>query len=107
MAVASLDVLVLGGGPAGLACALTLRRHGRLSVAVVERTGYEAPRIGETSSPGLRGTLEYLGVWDSFAAAGHRCAFGTAAAWGSPALATRDFMLTPFGAAWHLDRQTL
>jgi flavin-dependent dehydrogenase len=103
--VASFDVLVLGGGPAGLACALTLRRHGGRSVAVVERTGYEAPRIGETLAPGLRGTLEYLGVWDSFAADGHRRAFGTAAAWGSATLATRDFILTPFGAAWHLDRR--
>ena len=105
VAVASFDVLVLGGGPAGLACALTLRRHGKRSVAVVERTGYAAPRIGETLSPGLRGTLEYLGVWDGFTADGHRRAFGTAAAWGSTTLATRDFMLTPFGTAWHLDRQ--
>jgi flavin-dependent dehydrogenase len=103
--MASFDVLVLGGGPAGLACALTLRRHGKRSVAVLERTGYAAPRIGETLSPGLRGTLEYLGVWDGFTADGHRRAFGTAAAWGSTTLATRDFMLTPFGTAWHLDRR--
>jgi flavin-dependent dehydrogenase len=105
MAVASFDVLVLGGGPAGLACALTLRRYGKRSVVVVERTAYMTPRIGETLSPGLRGTLEYLGVWDGFAADGHRRAFGTAAAWGSNTLATRDFVLTPFGTGWHLDRQ--
>lgn len=103
--MAAFDVLVLGGGPAGLACALTLCRRGRRSVAVVERTGYAAARIGETLAPGLRGTLEYLGVWDSFAADGHRRAFGTAAAWGSAALAARDFILTPFGTAWHLDRR--
>jgi flavin-dependent dehydrogenase len=103
--MASYDVLVLGGGPAGLACALTLRRHGKRSVAVVERSKYAAPRIGETLAPGLQGTLEYLGVSDSFAADGHRRAFGVAAAWGSAMLATRDFILTPFGTAWHLDRR--
>lgn len=71
----------------------------------MERTGYTTPRIGETLSPGLRATLEYLGVWEAFAADRHRRAFGTAAAWGSGTLVTRDFMLTPFGTAWHLDRR--
>ncbi|HEX7637975.1 MAG TPA: FAD-dependent oxidoreductase, partial [Burkholderiaceae bacterium] len=45
------DVLVLGGGPAGCATALCLARQGH-RVAVVERTRYEAPRVGETLSPG-------------------------------------------------------
>jgi flavin-dependent dehydrogenase len=72
---------------------------------VVERTGYEASRIGETLAPGLRGVLEYLGAWDSFAADCHRPSFGTSALWGTDNLATRDFIMTPFGAGWHLDRR--
>lgn len=102
---AAFDCAVLGGGPAGLALALTLRRHAGRTVVVIEKTGYDAPRIGETLAPGVRGLLDYLGALDSFAADGHLPSFGTAASWGSAEPATRDFILTPFGAGWHLDRR--
>ena len=43
------DVVILGGGPAGAAAALSLRRHApSLSVALVEQSNYDAPRVGET-----------------------------------------------------------
>ncbi|HEV7466538.1 MAG TPA: NAD(P)/FAD-dependent oxidoreductase [Candidatus Dormibacteraeota bacterium] len=99
------DVLVVGGGPAGLAVALELRRRGVLSVAVVERSAYGAPRIGETLSPGARALLVHLGVWAAFEADGHLPAYGTAAAWSGPDLVERDFLLTPHGGGWNLDRQ--
>jgi flavin-dependent dehydrogenase len=105
MNTTAIDVLVVGGGPAGLAVALGLRRQGELSVAVVEKSEYDAPRVGETLSPGARPLLEALGVWDAFAAADHLPAYGTAAAWGSPELAGRDFLMTPFGTGWNLDRR--
>jgi flavin-dependent dehydrogenase len=49
--------------------------------------------------------LDHLGVASGFDGDGHLPAYGTAAAWGGPALATRDFLMTPFGIGWHLDRQ--
>lgn len=99
------DVLVVGGGPAGLAVALALRRQGDLSVALVERTAYDSPRVGETLSPGARPLLEALGLWSAFESDGHLPAYGTAAAWGSPELSGRDFLMTPFGTGWNLDRR--
>jgi flavin-dependent dehydrogenase len=99
------DVLIVGGGPAGTALALELVRRGSLSVVVVERTSYDLPRIGETLSPGARGLLDHLGVAQAFDAGGHLPAYGTSAAWGGPVLAVRDFVMTPFGAGWHLDRR--
>lgn len=101
----SCDVLVVGGGPAGLAAALELCHRGSLSVVVVERTSYDQPRIGETLSPGAGTLLAHLGVTAGFDADGHVPAYGTAAAWGGPELATRDFLMTPFGSGWHLDRR--
>ena len=99
------DVLVVGGGAAGLALALTLRHQSPLTVAVVERSNYDRPRLGETLAPGAQSLLEYLKVWDAFQADGHRTAYGNSATWGSATLATRDFLFTPFGTGWHLDRR--
>lgn len=99
------DVVVLGGGPAGAAAALTLLHYSSLSVAVVERSGYDGPRIGETLSPGVQGLLSYLKVSADFAAGGHQPSLGTSAAWGSRTVQTRDFLFTPFGKGWHLDRR--
>lgn len=99
------DVVVLGAGPAGAAVALTLRHYSSLSVAVIEKSDYDAPRIGETLSPGVQGLLKYLKVWDAFVADGHQPSLGTSAAWGSREVQTRDFIFSPHGAGWHLDRQ--
>ena len=97
------DVVVVGGGPAGTATALALRREG-LSVAVLERSHYDDVRLGETVPPEIRSPLVRLGVWERFLAAGHRPSLAFVSSWGSPALGRRDFLLNPWGRAWHLDR---
>jgi flavin-dependent dehydrogenase len=99
------DVAIVGGGPGGCACALALAGHAPgLRVVLAEATDYAAPRVGETLPPPAAALLRHLGAWDAFAAAGHRPAFGTAAAWGSDAPYENDFLFRGAGAGWHLDR---
>ncbi|HEY0781575.1 MAG TPA: tryptophan 7-halogenase, partial [Thermoanaerobaculia bacterium] len=85
----TIDVCIVGGGPAGTAAALTLRRYSDLSVAVVERSAYDTVRYGETVPPTLQPLLRYLGVWEPFLAQRHLPAFGTSASWGGPRLSSR------------------
>jgi flavin-dependent dehydrogenase len=55
------DVIVSGAGPAGCCVAIGLRRHG-YSVALLERRKFPRAHIGEVLSPGVRVTLDFLGV---------------------------------------------
>jgi len=97
------DAVVLGGGPAGCAAALTLARQG-YAVIVIERSAYNAPRIGETLPPMARQLLADLGVWDRFVRQEHLPAFGICSAWGSENLYENDFIFNPYGHGWHIDR---
>lgn len=92
------EVLVLGRGPAGCAAALGLARAGR-SVAVA---GLEpSTSFGEGLPPEAGPLLSRLGLNPPPDAL--PCA-GVAMAWGSSELDHRDYLLSPGGAGWILDR---
>jgi flavin-dependent dehydrogenase len=99
------DVVIIGGGPAGCATALSLRAHApALSVALVEASSYETRRVGEVLPSVARVFLEHLGVWPAFQAERHRPVHATASAWGTPARRENHSIYTTRGAGWHLDR---
>ena len=100
----SFDVAIVGGGPAGTSIGIALAGAGR-SIAVLERSGYEQGRIGETLPPEARVPLAQLGVWDRFLEQGHAPSPGTAAAWGKEELEENPFIFNPYGNGWHLDRR--
>lgn len=96
------DVVVVGGGPGGAAAALTLAARGA-SVVMVDRS-MERPTIGEGLPPAAMPVLRELGLWDHFLADGHRGAYGNRSAWGGSTVDEYDFIRSPYGAGWHLDR---
>jgi flavin-dependent dehydrogenase len=101
------DVVVVGGGPAGCATAIT-SKHAGLDVVLV--AGLPRPagsyRAGEGGPPGLDRTLGQVFGPDSaaFDPGAHLRSYATRSAWGSPSLETVDHMFNPFGPGWLLDR---
>jgi flavin-dependent dehydrogenase len=102
--LATIDVAILGGGPAGMAAAATLLRHTDMSVTVLERSSYDGERPGETISPGIVPLLEYLGLREVLEQRDHLPSYGTAAAWGETELVPRDFLFSGEEHGWHVDR---
>ena len=100
------DVAILGGGPAGAAVALSLRKHvPSLAVVIIESSNYDKPRIGETLPPTVQPLLAQLGIWENFLAEDHLPAYGTWSAWGGDELESNEFIYGKYGRGWHLDRR--
>ncbi len=96
-------IAIIGGGPAGASVALRLARAG-LRTAVIHRGGPRRAGYGETLPPAARTSLEGLGLWSEFAAAGHMPFFGNCSCWGSDILHEHDFLYQPHDAGWRIDR---
>jgi flavin-dependent dehydrogenase len=100
------DVLIMGGGPAGSATALSLRNHApRLSTILVEASSYDKNRIGEVLPSLARGMLDHLGVWEAFQNENHAAAHSTLSVWGDAEPNDNNFIFSPHGSGWHLDRK--
>ena len=97
------DAVVIGGGPAGSAAALTLTRAG-WNVLLAEMTVAVPFKIGESLPPAARPLLRDLGLESWMNAAAHLSSPGTVAVWGGDEPVERDFIRDPQGAGWHLDR---
>jgi flavin-dependent dehydrogenase len=98
------DVIVLGGGPAGAAAATALARRGLAVALIVHRRGAN-PLVGETVPPSIMRPLVGLGLWETFVAAGHRPSPGTVVIWGQSEPFENEFIASPYGTGWHLDRE--
>jgi flavin-dependent dehydrogenase len=102
--VLDVDVLVLGGGPAGAAAARVLATAGA-SVVMAERSSYDRFCVGETLPPQANLLLARLGVAELLGEAGHIPSPGIVSAWGSDEPHENDFIFSPYGQGWHLDRR--
>jgi flavin-dependent dehydrogenase len=98
------DVLVVGGGPAGAATAITLRQLGH-SVILVERSSYDAIRTGEVFPPETQVPLTQLGVLPLLTEQIATPSPGTCACWDDSVPREIDHIRSPFGLGWHVDRR--
>lgn len=99
-----IDVAIIGGGVAGSAAALTLRRYTTLSVAVFERSSYERARPGEHISVESAPMLEYLGVDEDALLQGHVAGGTPLSAWDAVDLREERTVFRSAACAWFLDR---
>jgi len=98
------DAVVVGAGPAGSATARWLALRGA-RVALLERTRFEAPRIGESLAPNVQEPLQALGLWSEFLALAPLPSWGTRSLWGDDAPQSHSHLLNPYGCGWHVDRR--
>ncbi|MDR3690603.1 MAG: NAD(P)/FAD-dependent oxidoreductase [Fimbriimonas sp.] len=79
----SVDVLIIGGGPAGTTVGSLLRRYSpHLRVLIVEREQFPRDHIGESQLPAICKVLNEIGVWDKVEAAGFPIKIGSTYRWG-------------------------
>jgi len=101
----SIQILIIGAGPAGLSCAIFLRKKG-FEVSVIERDTKKKDdlKVGESLPPDAQKLLVELGLWEKFQKAGHLKSFGNKSLWGNSEIAFTDFIHHPIGHGWHIDR---
>jgi flavin-dependent dehydrogenase len=96
-------ILVIGGGPAGLATASALSKKG-LRVSVVERSDYRDIRIGEHLAPAALQYLSAMGFPGTENEHVHLCSSGVDAWWGGPTANHMDYIFHPAGRGFNLSR---
>jgi len=74
------------------------------SVVLLEQKPFVPLRVGETLPGEIIKPLTRLGIWGEFLADGQKPSPGTVAFWGSMEPYENDFLYSPYGAGWHLDR---
>ena len=99
------DFVVVGGGPAGAAAALTLRRHapGR-RVVLFEAGLHDRAKPGEILPALGQGLLRQIGVWKPFRAAAFVESRAVVSAWAGEVLDERHSIFSAQSAGWQLDR---
>ncbi|MCX2583946.1 FAD-dependent monooxygenase [Pedobacter sp. MR22-3] len=104
MRSAAYDVVIIGAGPAGLAAALTLKKHADVQVLVIDSGKADKIRAGESIPPAALSCISFLGLRDIFDRANHFAYPGHVSVWGRHLAGFNDSVLDPMGPPWRLNR---
>lgn len=96
-------VCIIGGGPAGVAAALSLHKRG-IRAAVIESSAETPAKIGETLPPAVKPLLSTLGIDHILDDLVHAPCYGNRWLWGSEKIEERSFLQYSAGDGWHLQR---
>lgn len=99
----AVQVAIVGGGPAGAVVGMTLAREGVRAV-VFEAAPAPQSKIGECLPPASAPLLNRLGLTAHMLDDPHLRSHGTRSVWGSNRAYERNFLMSVYGAGWHLDR---
>lgn len=103
MISSDVDAAIIGAGPAGSTVARLLAQRG-CRVALIERTRFNTPRVGESLSPVVRPLLAELGLWHKFMSLDPLASHGTRSVWGEAVSREHSHVVSPYGCGWHIDR---
>ncbi|KAH9850549.1 FAD/NAD-P-binding domain-containing protein [Lenzites betulinus] len=107
------DVIIIGGGPAGCATALSIAQHDKpdiMRVLVIDDSDPDAFKIGESLPAPAKRALSLLDptlptrIAEDTANGLHSRCTGNASAWTTAHLEETYALMNPYGAGWHLDR---
>lgn len=101
----SVEAIVLGGGIAGSATALHLAAAGMETICIERAESERRISPGEVLPPGVRPLLADCGLWEAFQRTAPVASFGVSVRWGSPEIRDWDYIFSPWGKGWHVDRQ--
>jgi flavin-dependent dehydrogenase len=100
MTVHQADVIVVGAGPSGSACAAELARQG-VEVLLLH-DGTHAVDSVETTQPGATGVI--TSILGPVLGPPHSMVPGARSSWADPALVETDFLFDPSDGAWAVER---
>lgn len=98
------DVLIFGDGVAGLTAAIILRKQLHTVTVVRRKSSVANLRAGESLSSSALHCLKELGLAEKFIADGHLPCSGNSSCWGNNLLSFYDFIQSPLGSGWYIDR---
>jgi len=98
------EVIIIGGGLAGAATALTLAARGIPCLVVEYASGVKA-KIGEVLSPNMTPLLHQMGLDNLINQSIHLPAYGNRFIWGSNQPFDKLFITQTNRQGWHLDRR--
>ncbi|MEL7145365.1 MAG: FAD-dependent monooxygenase [Bacteroidota bacterium] len=97
------EVIIIGGGPAGIATALTLSARG-ISSCLLEARPAPFKKVGEALPPNARPLLRQLGIEQLLTDPKHQVYHGNLSCWGNSLLEEKDFIREIHGHGYLLDR---